>query len=100
MQSLADVMSIMSTIASVKIQDLAAAKGGTQCLWWYRDTQRSCLWGNPLALVLLPPNLSKSWCPPSLCIDEQHDQREDWEGKLHYLPGFPGRHHRATKNTM
>lgn len=95
MQSLADVMSITSTIASVKIQDLAVAKGGTQCLWWYGDTQRSCLWGNPLALVLLPPNLSKSQCP-----HEQHDQREDWEGKLHYLPGFPGRHHRAAKNTM
>ena len=51
------------------------------------------------ALALPPTNLSKTWCPLSLYIDEHHDQREDWEGRLHYLPGFPRRHPRAAKDT-
>lgn len=51
------------------------------------------------ALVLPLPNLSKSWCPLSLHVDEHHDRREDWEDTLHYLLGFPRRHHRAAKDT-
>lgn len=50
------------------------------------------------ALALPPPNSGKSWCPLSLYVDEHHDQREDWEGRLCYLPGFPRRHH--GKDTM
>ena len=38
MQSLAGTISVTSDIADVRVQDLAAAQGCTQCLVWYRDT--------------------------------------------------------------
>lgn len=41
------------------------------------------------ALVLPPPNLSKSWCPLSLHADERHDWREDWQDTLRYLLWLP-----------
>lgn len=52
MQSLA-MISKTSDIADVRIQDLAVAKEGTRCPWWYGDTQRSCLWGKPAAAYQL-----------------------------------------------
>lgn len=53
MQSLAGGISITLDVAEVRMQDLAVAQGGTQCLWWYGDTQKSCLWGNPVAAYQL-----------------------------------------------
>ena len=43
MQSLAGTLSVTSDIA----------EGDTRCLWWYKDTRRFWLWGNPLDVYQL-----------------------------------------------